>query len=66
MVDLAGWVAGLDALVGLIAGRFSRVEPRCRAGAYLRGLLAGVNSVYASSMAAATAKPTPTVPSTVC
>lgn len=42
MVDLAGWVVELDALVGLIAGRFSRVEPRRRVGAYLRGLLAGL------------------------
>jgi hypothetical protein len=32
----------LDALVELIAGRFGRVEPRRRAGAYLRGLLAGL------------------------
>ena len=35
-------MAGLDALVGLIAGRFGRVEPRRRVGAYLRGLLAGL------------------------
>jgi SRSO17 transposase len=42
VVDLAGWVVELDALVGLIAGRFSRVEPRRRVGAYLRGLLAGL------------------------
>src|ERR687894_1446171 len=42
MVDLAGWVAELDALVELIAGRFVRVEPRRRVGAYLRGLLAGL------------------------
>jgi FOG: Transposase len=32
----------LDALVELIAGRFGRVEPRRRVGAYLRGLLAGL------------------------
>lgn len=32
----------LDALVGLIGGRFGRVEPRRRVGAYLRGLLAGL------------------------
>jgi SRSO17 transposase len=42
VVDLAGWAAGLDALVGLITRRFSRVEPRRRVGAYLRGLLAGL------------------------
>lgn len=32
----------MDALVELIAGRFGRVEPRRRVGAYLRGLLAGL------------------------
>lgn len=32
----------MDALVELIAGRFVRVEPRRRVGAYLRGLLAGL------------------------
>jgi SRSO17 transposase len=42
MVDLAGWVASLDAVVELIAGRFRRVEPRNRVGTYLRGLLAGL------------------------
>jgi SRSO17 transposase len=42
VVDLAGWVAALDAVVELISGRFARVEPRRRVGAYLRGLLAGL------------------------
>jgi SRSO17 transposase len=42
VVNLAGWVASLDAVVELIAGRFGRVEPRRRVGAYLRGLLAGL------------------------
>jgi SRSO17 transposase len=42
VVDLAGWVASLDAVVELIAGQFGRVEPRARVGAYLRGLLAGL------------------------
>ncbi len=42
MVDLAGWVVGLEARSGLIAGRFGRAEPRRRVGAYLRGLLAGL------------------------
>jgi SRSO17 transposase len=42
VVDLAGWVASLDAVVGLIAGRFTRSEPRTRVGTYLRGLLAGL------------------------
>ena len=38
--DLAVWVAGLDDLFALVAGRFPRVEPRLRARAYVRGLLA--------------------------
>jgi hypothetical protein len=42
VVDLAGWVASLDAVVDLIAGRFGRVEPHRWVGAYLRGLLAGL------------------------
>jgi SRSO17 transposase len=32
----------LDELVGLISGRFARVEPRRRVGSYVRGLLAGL------------------------
>jgi SRSO17 transposase len=38
--DLAAWVAGLDDLFALVAGRFGRVEPRLQARAYVRGLLA--------------------------
>jgi hypothetical protein len=38
--DLAAWVAGLDDLLGRVAGRFYRVEPRRRAATYVRGLLA--------------------------
>ncbi|MBO0850094.1 MAG: transposase, partial [Pseudonocardia sp.] len=41
-MDLAGWVASLDAVVELISGRFARSEPRQRVGSYLRGLLAGL------------------------
>ncbi len=41
LILLSGW-PGLNALVGLIAGRFGRVEPRRRVGAYLRGLLAAL------------------------
>jgi hypothetical protein len=36
--DLVAWVAGLDDLFALVAGRFGRVEPRRRARAYARGL----------------------------
>ena len=42
--DLAAWVAGLDDLFALVAGRFPRVEPRLRARAYVRGLLAPLAS----------------------
>jgi SRSO17 transposase len=38
--DLALWMAGLDDLFALVAGRFPRAEPRGRARAYVRGLLA--------------------------
>jgi SRSO17 transposase len=38
--DLEAWAAGLDGLFGRVAGRFHRVEPRRRARAYVRGLLA--------------------------
>ncbi|WP_443057585.1 IS701 family transposase [Streptomyces sp. IBSBF 2806] len=38
-VDLAGWRDGFDALVGRVAGRFVRVEPRRRARAFVLGLL---------------------------
>ncbi|WP_397469270.1 IS701 family transposase [Pseudonocardia charpentierae] len=38
--DLAAWSAGLDGLFAQVAGRFFRPEPRRRARAYVRGLLA--------------------------
>ena len=41
-VDPARWQAGFDELMGRVAGRFSRVEPRRRARAFLLGLLAGL------------------------
>jgi SRSO17 transposase len=39
-VSLAHWQAGLDELLGRVAGRFPRVEPRRRAKAFVLGLLA--------------------------
>jgi SRSO17 transposase len=36
----ASWRAGLDELLGRVAGRFPRVEPRRRARAFVLGLLA--------------------------
>lgn len=41
-VDVAGWAAGLDELHERLGPRFGRAEPRRRALAYLRGLLAGL------------------------
>lgn len=38
--DLEAWAGGMDALFGLVAGRFFRAEPRRRARAHVRGLLA--------------------------
>ena len=40
--DVYGWAEGLDGVVDRIAPRFGRAEPRRRARAYLRGLLAPV------------------------
>src|SRR5437660_8910174 len=40
--DVQAWADGLDGVVERIAPRFGRPEPRRRARAYLRGLLAPV------------------------
>src|SRR5215213_6314698 len=42
LVQVQGWSVELEALWERIAPRFGRVEVRRRAGAFLRGLLAGV------------------------
>ena len=39
-VDPVSWQAGLEELLGRVAGRFGRVEPRWRARAFVLGLLA--------------------------
>jgi SRSO17 transposase len=39
-IDPACWQAGLEELLGRVAGRFGRVEPRWRARAFVLGLLA--------------------------
>jgi SRSO17 transposase len=39
-VDPGRWQAGLEELLGRVAGRFGRVEPRWRARAFVLGLLA--------------------------
>jgi len=41
-VDHGAWVADFDALIGRIASRFGRVEPRRRAREFVLGLLAGL------------------------
>jgi hypothetical protein len=38
--DLVCWQAGLEELLGRVAGGFGRVEPRRRARAFVLGLLA--------------------------
>lgn len=42
LADVADWAQGLDEVLERIAVRFGRAEPRRRARAYLRGLLAPV------------------------
>jgi SRSO17 transposase len=57
--DLAAWRAGLDDLLALVAGRFPRVEPRLRARAYVRGLLAPLASKNGWTLAEAAGNATP-------
>lgn len=42
-VDPERWIVTLNDLLGRIAGRFGRIEPRRAAGAYVRGLLADID-----------------------
>ena len=58
--DLAAWVAGLNDLFALVAGRFPRVEPRLRARAYVRGLLASLASKNGWTLAEAAGNATRT------
>ena len=57
--DVRRWAAGLDGVVDRIAPRFGRVEPRRRAGAYLRGLLAPVERKNGWQLAEAAGDATP-------
>ena len=57
--DLAVWIAGLDDLFALVAGRFPRVEPRLQARAYVRGLLAPLASKNSWTLAEAAGNKTP-------
>jgi SRSO17 transposase len=57
--DLAAWIAGLDDLFALVAGRFPRAEPRRRARAYVRGLLAPLAAKNGWTLAEAAGDATP-------
>src|SRR3954468_10442691 len=58
-VDAAGWAQGLEAVLARISNRFGRTEPRRRAGAYLRGLLAPVERKNGWQLAEAVGDRTP-------
>jgi len=57
--DVRGWAAGLDEVLGRIAPRFVRAEPRRRAAACLRGLLASVERKNGWQLAEAAGDATP-------
>jgi SRSO17 transposase len=57
--EAEGWARGLDALAARLAPRFGRVEPRRRALAYLRGLLAPVERKNGWRLAEAAGDRTP-------
>jgi SRSO17 transposase len=57
--DLTMWIAGLDDLFARVAGRFLRVEPRRRARAYVRGLLAPLAGKNGWTLAEAAGELTP-------
>ena len=57
--DVQGWTDGLDGVVGRIAPRFGRAEPRRRARTYLRGLLAPVERKNSWQLAEAVGDATP-------
>src|SRR5215212_8040276 len=59
VTEAAGWARGLDELAGRLAPRFGRVEPRRRALAYLRGLLAPVERQNGWQLAEAAGDRTP-------
>src|SRR4051794_41732645 len=57
--EAEGWARGLDGLAERLAPRFKRVEPRRRALAYLRGLLARVGRKNGWQLAEAAGDRTP-------
>jgi SRSO17 transposase len=58
-VDPGRWQAGLEELLGRVAGRFGRVEPRRRARAFVRGLLADLPRKNCWTIAEHAGDPTP-------
>ena len=58
-VDPARWREQFDELMGRIAGRFGRVEPRRRARAFVLGLLSGLPRKNCWSIAEYAGDPTP-------
>ena len=59
IVGAESWAQGLEALVRRIAPRFSRAEPRRRALAYVRGLLAPLERKNGWQLAEAAGDATP-------
>jgi SRSO17 transposase len=59
MADAVSWARGLDELTERIAPRFVRVEPRRRAAAYLKGLLAPMERKNGWQLAEAAGDATP-------
>ena len=57
--DVQGWAGGLDDVLDRIGSRFGRAEPRRRAAAYLRGLLAPVERKNGWQLAEAAGDATP-------
>lgn len=57
--EVQAWAGGLDAVLERIAPRFGRAEPRRRAAAYLRGLLAPVERKNGWQLAEAAGDATP-------
>lgn len=57
--DVQGWASGLDDVLDRIGSRFGRAEPRRRAAAYLRGLLAPVERKNGWQLAEAAGDATP-------
>ena len=57
--ELVAWTGGLDGLFAQVAGRFRRAEPRRRARAYVRGLLAPLAGKNGWSLAEVAGDATP-------